>query len=440
MRLNASERLLTYGKIGFTASPTLRLSLLGGMTRSKSDAFLYWNGLDDPLNPGTLALGGNATTGSEDNLTYRFSLLPQLTHTLSPTLFYRVSGRVFSVWLRPLDENGVPRASIRGTLGFRYGGEAQVTWMPGRGTLTAGALVDANAVRSSYFGDVPPFLSQPEGAVFAQWEQAVTPRLDATAGVRFDAYALESDRVEQQLSPKLSLAYKLTSAWYLRASAGAGFRVPGVTERYVDDSSLFPIVSNPALRPETSRGYEVGARGTVADINLDGALFWTDFRRLVEPTFVSGGGAQGFQFVNLTRARIRGLEAQADRDFLGDRLSARLAYQLLDARDLSANRPLVFRSTHLVQATLDARAGRFTLGADARYASRPTRVDSDFARFVPDADVLVDTRVLDLRAGFAWKTFTATLFVRNALDHYYAERPAVLAPPRSASVRLAGQF
>ncbi len=435
-RLGASERLLAYGKWGVAPSARTRLSLLGGATRSRGDSFLYWNGLDDPLNPGTLALGGAGTTGSEDNLTYRFSALPTFTHTLSPRLFYRVAGRFFGVSIRPLDAQGRPRAAIRGTAGYRYGGEVQAVWQAPGGLLTGGGALDANAVRSNYFGTDPPFLAQPEGALFAQWEWRPAPRLDATLGLRFDAYALESRQVEKQLSPKLSLAYRLSEAWRLRASAGRGFRVPGVTERYVDDSSLFPILSNPALKPETSTGYEVGARGLLGPVALDGAVFWTDFRRLVEPVFVAEAGRQGFQFVNLTRARIRGLEVGAEVPVPSNRGLLRVSYQLLDARDLSENRALVFRSRHLVQATLDLAAGRWSAGADARYSSRPDRVDSDFARFVPDADQLVSTRVLDLRAGARWRAFTATLLVRNALDYYYAERPAILAPPRSLALQL----
>ncbi len=440
VRLSRSERLLTYGKMGFTFSPTTRLSLLGGVTRSKGDAFLYWNGLNDPLNPGSLALGTGSTTGSEDNLTYRFSLLPTFTHTLSPRLFYRVSGRFFGVSLRPLDENGQPRAAIRGTVGVRYGGEVQLGWQASRGILTAGAQADANAVRSSYFGDDPPYLSQPQGAVFAQWEQKVTARLDATLGARYDFYALESDRVEQQLSPKINVGYHLADAWRLRASAGSGFRVPGVTERYVDDSSLFPIVSNPGLRPETSMGYDVGLRGVAGFFTLDAALFWTDFRRLVEPVFVAQPGTQGFQFVNLTRARVRGVEAETQLLWPGDRAVTRLAYQLLDTRDLTASRPLVFRSRHLLQGGIDVDAGVVRVGADYRFSSAPTRVDSDFARFVPDAEVLVATHVLDLRAAFSWRVLTATVLLRNALDYYYAERPAILAPPRSVALRISATF
>ncbi len=439
-RLGKAERLLAYTKLGYTPTPSTRLSVLGGMTRGQGDSFLYWDGLDNPLNPGTLALGGTNTTGSEDNLTYRFSLLPVFTHIVSSRLFYTVSGRFFGVSIRPLDEELRPRALRRGTVGFRYGGEAQAGWKAGRGLLTAGGVVDANAVRSNYFGENPPYLSQPEGALFAQWEQPLGARLDATAGVRYDFYFLESRRVERQISPKLSLGYRLADAVRLRLAAGRGFRVPGVTERYVDDSSLFPIVSNPGLKPETSLGYEMGARGQLGPVALDGAFFWTDFRRLVEPTFVAEAGRQGFQFVNLTRARIRGLELQAETALPRDRAAARLSYQLLDAHDLTENRPLVFRSRHLVQATADARAGRFTLGADFRYASRPDRVESDFARFVPDADRLVSTRVLDLRAGTTWRGLAATVFVRNTLDYYYAERPAILAPPRSVAVQVSGRL
>ncbi len=238
---------------------------------------------------------------------------------------------------------------------------------------------------------------------------------------------------------------------HLRASAGAGFRVPGVTERYVDDSQFLPLIPNPDVAPETSVGGEVGIRAarTLGGVRLraDVAAFQTDYRRLVEPRFVTVGARSGFQFINLTRARIRGAEASLDADarLLGRATTLGVSYTLLDARDLgddgTGRRPLAYRNRHLVQARANVALTRtVTLGADARYASRPENVDSDFARFVPDADVFTDVRVLDLRAEWATRIGRLGLIGRNVLDHYHTERPAFLAPVRSLAVQWRAAF
>jgi outer membrane receptor for ferrienterochelin and colicins len=440
LRLDRKRRALLYGKL--TLRPgAWTVRVLGGATFSKSDNFLYWNGLADALNPGTLALGGGNTTGSSDNQVLRYSLLPSAVRALSPRTVLTLRSRLFGAVIRSLDPDGRPYPLSSGTVGVRYGGEAQLVHQAPRGVVTAGASVDANATRTSFFAD-DLYRGQPEGAVFGQWDVPLTPRLRLTPGLRFDAYRLAADRTERRLSPKLAAGYTLSDAWHLRAAYGAGFRVPGVTERYVDDSDFLPLVANPDLAPETSDGIEAGVRGRwnlgAVRMDLDAATFRTDYHDLVEPVFVTEGGDTGFKFVNLTRARVQGVEAGLSAEVpMGARaLTLGLSATLLDAKDLTADRPLVYRNPVVVQARADVPLGaRLSLGADYRYARRPSRVDTDFARFVPDADAFADAHVLDLRAAWESRFGALGLLVRNALDHYYVERPAILAPTRSVALQ-----
>lgn len=444
LRLGANETFQGFAKLGWRPTTKARAELLTGLTRRVSDAFLYWNGARDALNPGVLDFTGEPTVGTNDNLTHELSVLPSFTHLVRPNLFYTVKGRLFGAFIQPLDEALKPRPLSAGTTGFRYGGEAQLTWSPGADRyLVVGASGDANATRSSFFGE-DDARSQPEGAVFAQWEQTLAGRVDVVAGLRFDTYRIAAGAVDRKLSPKLNVSFPLTDAATVRAAYGQGFRVPSVTERYVADRSLFPIIANVELRPEVSTSYEVGIRGLVPvpqlglGAQIDVAVFWNDYRRLVEPTFRRDSLA--FQFVNLTRARIRGVEATVD-VAAADRLAFQLAYTFLDADDLTTDLPLVFRSQHLFKGSVNARVyGPFEAGLDYRFASRPERVDSDFARFVPDAETMVDTRVLDVRVGARWRRFQAVLLARNALEYYYLERPALLAPPRHYVLQLQATF
>lgn len=443
LRLDANETVQGFAKLGWRPSGAVRLDLLTGLTRRQSDAFLYWNGARDALNPGVLDFAGTRATGGDDNLTNELALLPSLTHVLRADLFYSVKGRLFGVLIQPLDEEKRPKPLADGTAGFRYGGEVQLNWTPGPGRyLTAGVSGDANATRSSFF-DGDDALSQPEGAVFAQWEQALFDRLNVVAGLRLDTYRIRAGNVVRRLSPKLNVAYPLGDGTALRVAYGHGFRVPSVTERYISDRSYFPVISNLGLRPEESISYEAGVRTLVpvarlsGGIHLDVAVFRNSYRHLVEPVFVPR--QEAFQFVNLTRARIRGLEATLGTRVADDRLTLQLGYTLLDADDLSSNQPLAFRSRHLVQAALQVTpAAPFELGLDYRLASRPERVDTDFARFVPDAETMVPTRVLDVRIGTRWRGWHLTLITNNALEYYYLERPALLAPPRHYTLQLVG--
>lgn len=446
----AEQQADVFGKLGWDVSPRIRLTTLAGWTRRRADAFLYWNGLDDPLTPGTLSFfetDGDSRSGSNDNLSDWATLHVALRQLLSPRLFYTVRTRAYGALIRPLDEAGRPRDVEDGTLGARYGGEVQVNWEPRSDAyLTAGLAADALATQSSFFQDADAPVetrAQPEAALFAQWEQPLGAAFEVVAGLRYDAYWLDTGVREDALSPKLNVGWSPAEAVHVRASYGRGFRVPSLAERFVNNGDFFPVVLNLDLRPELSTGYEVGVRAASnripsLSLSADVAGFWTHYRRLVEPVFFAE--LQAFQFVNLTSARVRGLEAEAQVGAASGRWTLRAGYQFLDADDLTSEEPLAFRSRHLatVAATADLWRGVYG-GLDARLASAFERVDSDFARFVPDADVTTPIRVLDARLGVRAGRLGAALIVRNVLDYYYVERPAILAPPRSLVVQLSAR-
>ncbi|HEX7072244.1 MAG TPA: TonB-dependent receptor [Rhodothermales bacterium] len=445
LRLAADEVFQAYAKLGWEPTSAVSLRLLGGITARERDAFLYWGGIDDPLNPGNLDLlapGSSDATGTNDNRSIQVGILPTVRHALSPRFVHTLRLRYFLVQIRPIDEFGKSRPLEKGTSGFRFGGEWQLDWSPsGGGFLTAGISADANAARSEFFrgADGGYVLAQPEFAAFAQYERQLGRRWSLLGGLRLDAYQIDTVTTSTRLSPRFSLSYSVASASTIRASFGRGFRVPGIAERYIDNQDFFPFFPNHRLRPELSTGYEIGYRlerpASTPWLNLDAALFWNDFEGLVEPTFVtdpdaSGTARPGFQFVNVTRARIRGGEVSVDAEIAPGGV-LKLAYTFLWTRDLDADQALAFRSPHLLKTSLDWSLTRsLRAGVDYRFSSKPQRVDSDFAKFVRDAELMVSQHVVDVRASWSWSHFVLAALVTNALDYYYVERPAYLAPPR----------
>ena len=457
LRANRDQLLQLYAKIGWSPSNRFSMNVLGGATVRERDSFLYWNGIADVLSPGNLDLlsaGEGDATGVNDNHSIQLSVLPTVRHVVNGSLFYHVRLRFFHVQIRPIDEFGRRRPLESGTAGYRFGGEWQLDWTPSKSSyLTAGVSADGNAARSDFFrgsgGGVR--FAQPEFGTFVQWERQFSDHLNVLFGARFDFYKIDSTASASKLSPKLSASYALSPYTLLRASFGQGFRVPGIAERYINNQDFFPFFPNHRLRPETSTGYEIGLRsqwgdqGSVFAGTFDAALFWSDYDHLVEPKFVTDPAAaglrsHGFQFVNLVRARIRGAEAAIEAR-IDRRSSLGISYTLLDASDLAEGRPLSFRSRHLAKISLtSALLDRLSLGADYRYASLPQRVDTDFASFVRDADVMVPSHVLDARLEYTGRHAALALIVYNVLDYYYVERPAYLAPPRRALLQLRLDF
>ncbi len=450
MDYNQRRTWQSLGKLGWAPGPGLRLALLGGYTWSQYDSFFYWNGINDALSPGRLDLVRSGARGANDLRSTLLSVFPTATLLPSPRLSLAARGRFYRARYMPLDDSGAVRSRDKFTTGYRAGAELQADWQaaPGR-HLTLGVSADGMAARSEFFSGQGGGLArgQPEGAAFAQWDEQLSRRLSLVAGLRFDAYQIDQAEAAARLSPKLAAAYRLTERFTARASFGQGFRIPSIAERFTNNQEFFPILPNLKLRPEESTGFEVGGRyggalGRGLALELDLAGFHNTYRNLVEPRFLAQGGAAGFRFENLSDARVAGLEASVELAAgAGARHALQAGYTLLDARDRTLDAPLALRPRHQFKASARTRAvGALELGADVRLASRPERVDTDFARFVPDADVMLPVRVVDARIGLARPAWSLFLNAENVFDYYYMERPALLAPPRQYRISLTTRF
>ena len=84
--------------------------------------------------------------------------------------------------------------------------------------------------------------------------------------------------------------------------------------------------------------------------------------------------------------------------------------------------------------------GPVAVGLDYRYASAFERIDSDFSRFVPDAELTIAQKVFDARLMARWQHLRIAFLVKNVGEYYYVERPAILAPPRHFTLQVQANF
>ncbi|MCS7083039.1 MAG: TonB-dependent receptor [Bacteroidetes bacterium] len=437
---NDEFRLRAYGRLTGRWGPRWKWDLYGSAIRSQARTFYFWDNARNALVYET----DRATGGNNHNRTVQSSLIPVLTWLPNARTFHLLRLRYYFNWVTPLNSPDPARRDSNATRLHVLGFDEQSTWQPERlGTLTAGLSGEVGFVRSGFYRGQEGlrFRTQPNLAAFLQWElPELGPALKPTFGIRLDWYPT-GELTYTRLSPKASLVWTASTALALRASYGHGFRVPSIAERYVKDEGFLPLAPNPRLRPERSLSWELGARWTPAPwLQADLAGFWNVYRDLIEARFQRGlaglrGGA--FQFQNVTQARIRGLEAELEAS-PRTWLRTRLGYTYMDPVDRSGpiEQALAFRSRHLLLWTLEAESKPWSLGMDFRYQSKMERVDAEFARFVEDVQVIVPIRVLDLRLGYGRGPWTMNLIVRNALEYYYVERPALLAPPRNYVVQV----
>jgi iron complex outermembrane receptor protein len=200
----------------------------------------------------------------------------------------------------------------------------------------------------------------------------------------------------------------------VRASVGRGYRAPSAIEQFVSAvQEGFRVVPNPALRGETAWSGEVGAAAALGGgLWLDGALFQSDYRDLIGPA-PAPGQLLVFQFQNVQRARVRGLDLGAKLGVAGGRLGLEAAYTYLQATDLATGGPLPYRSRHNATLTVAALGGLVAL--DARYRSRVDTVLA-FPR-----DPRGPITVVDLRLGWRARGLLLQAKVANLLQAAYVD-------------------
>ena len=286
----------------------------------------------------------------------------------------------------------------------------------GNGWIAGGVEAERLEVSDrSNFGVNLEGSTQETRSAFVQghWER---PRWTADVGVRYD----DNDVFGSAVSPRAGLVFSLRPWARVRASYGEGFRAPSLGELF------FPFFGNPDLEPERSSSREVGlslGRGSWA---VDLALFETRFQDLIDFD-------ESFVNVNVGEARSRGLEvAGSVRRELWE-LSGSVT--LLDAENLTSDRPLRRRADETANLRLTLRPGPWTVDLTSRYVSE--RPDIDPATFEPATNP--SFRVHDLavsRDGGGWIVPYAR--IENLADEEYSEALGFPAPGRTfvAGVRL----
>ena len=273
-----------------------------------------------------------------------------------------------------------------------------------------------------------------DGGVFLQDQWALTPRLEATGGARLDYHTTTESPQETSLNPKLALRYTLSPAVSLRASVGAGYRAASAIEQFVSAiQEGYRVIPNPALRGEHAVSGELGLNARLwGGARLDAAWFQSSYRDLIGPAAVPDSLLL-FQFRNVQRARIRGLDASLNTAVIPHWLTADLTYMRLDAIDLDTHQWLPYRSRDNATVTLDALGG--LAGVDVRYRSKVAAV------LVYPLDPRGDITTVDLRANYQVDGAVFKGKATNVFNEFYPDvQERVPGQPRTLSLALVTRF
>jgi len=178
-------------------------------------------------------------------------------------------------------------------------------------------------------------------SVFGQDEIAMLDgRLRITPGVRWDHYAFKPDHNDpyynssfvasglnevkkDRFSPKLGITYAVTDAIEVYGQYAQGFRPPLYSELAVawGTPRLYGIIPNPNLKPETSKGVEIGIRGNGELGYFSASAYYNRYRDFIFGGYTLNDKSQWpqwavqqnllilMQAVNFPKATIKGVEA-----------------------------------------------------------------------------------------------------------------------------------
>ncbi len=414
--------LYSQNQYQFTPSKKLHLSL--NYLEQRRNNFLYWKNLDSALIPRADQLGDRV-------ISKRFSASSLFTNIVTDRFTYSIKG----IWYHTDWRNDVEVLGDRSISNF-MDAEVQFNYqMFTEHIFTLGVHGNYNRVRSDIFGRRTGLNT----AFYLQDEYKMYDDLRFSFGTRFDYSKLDSLKSQFQINPKLGVAYSYDPLTSLRFSVGRAFRSPSIGEAFTSTTaSNIMVIPNPNLKPEKSWSFEAGVNRIVSEnINVDASIFQTEYDNLIEAKFVSPFTGQ---FINVTRARIQGLEVSAKTSFFENYFQLNLAYTYLKPMDRVENDILRFRSKHLFYVNTVLSYSDIDLGIDFRYISRIERIDKEFALYIADAEQRVPTYVVDAHISsiftFGDVPFRASFHINNLLQYNYVELIGNIAPIRNFTLRI----
>jgi outer membrane receptor protein involved in Fe transport len=236
----------------------------------------------------------------------------------------------------------------------------------------------------------------------------------AVGGLRLDYHGATSAESDLVLSPRLGLVYLPSDQVSVRTSISRGYRAPSAAEQYTRTTQFgFDVIPNLELTGERAWSGEIGTTARVGHwLRLDAALFYSDFQDLIEPSPVAGQFFT-FQFQNVARARVLGLDTGAEVGLLGDQLGFKANYLFLDSNDERTGEPLHYRSPHNVTLTVSAFSD--LVAVDYLFRSEVEEV------LAYPLDPRGSISVVDLRVAYRFGNWVVMGKVANLLQSEYVD-------------------
>jgi len=165
-----------------------------------------------------------------------------------------------------------------------------------------------------------------------------------------------------------SSAWEFVEGYRFIASYGTGFKAPNFGQLYSSWGG------NSQLKPEKSKQWEGAFEGLTAGVNWRVSGYRNDIEDLIDST-----SGTGWQYYNVSKARIKGVEATASFDT--GPLEHELGYDYVDARNGETNKLLPRRAKQQVKYQLNWQVEHLDWSLTYHYLG--IRHDTDYSTYQP---------------------------------------------------------
>ncbi len=309
---------------------------------------------------------------------------------------------------------GIYDVGDEGATQFTFGAESQLT------TMASHSVFDLSPAPTHGKSLIQGYYAQGQSTLFDQ--------LTLTGGVRFDHDEEFGDHT----------SWKANAAWHpfgeqatvLRGNYATGFKAPSLFEQFSEFSN--PIT---ALKPETARGWEIGADQDLFDRRVRASITYFDRHTnnlidffdcfgIVSPACTARAFAGGF-YVNVGETEATGTELSLSAQLL-DTLTLQANWTNMATKDLVSGVPLARRPDNAANGVLTwTPDDDTTLGGSVSYVG--ARFDDAFASVR-----LSDYVLFNLFGSYrVCERFDVYARVDNLLDRHYEPVAGFGAPGRA---------
>jgi len=299
------------------------------------------------------------------------------------------------------------------------------------------------------------------------WQPRANLRL--TGGLRYDHYYLlpgpekqtqffrrepvlnpfPKGKEEQYVSPQLGMSYEFSTGSVIHSALGWGIRIPALGERFLQFDVPIRFAPNAKLATERSASFEFGIRQRAGEaVSFEMTAFSSHYRDLIEPMFVADATSFYATLVNISRARVRGIETSTKIQLWNNRLELDANATWTDPVITKVNRVseapirfdegdlLSYRPRLIAYLSPSLTCGPISFEADYGYAAVLKR---EQVQVSPD-DQRVPKKQLDMRVLYRWQALTAQVAVRNLLRYTYTQVERNVNEMRNVAVGMMWEY